>query len=178
MLKGLLIGIGVLVVVGLLFMFPGDAMNSDDMQDYMLSKTYLEKNTEQYARCYNSVNYGVSGLTDVEIALMGEYLNDPRVTAETMKPVEASFMKSVKQKCDKTISDYESAYKKAETVQKKSESLKVGWTTFVFGGGSQSIPTGEISRYSPARARMTLAFNDYVFTADEAKLFYKEQLGL
>lgn len=178
MLKGLLIGFGVLVVVGLLFMFPGDSMNSDDMREYTLSKAYLEKNTEQYARCYNSVNYGVSGLTDVEIALMGEHLNDPRVTAETMKPVEASFMNGIKQKCDKAISDYESAYKKVETVQEKSESLKIGWRTFVFGGSDQKIPANEISQYSPERARMTLAFNDYVFTADEVKSFYKEQLGL
>lgn len=148
------------------------------MRDYTLGKAYLAKNTEQYARCYNSVNYGVSGLTDVEIALMGEHLNDPRVTAETMKPVEASFMNGIKQKCNRAMSDYESAYKKAESVQEKSESLKVGWRTLVFGGGSQSIPANEILQYSPASARMTVAFNNYVFTAEEAKAFYKEQLGL
>lgn len=48
----------------------------------------------------------------------------------------------------------------------------------MFGGGNQSIPSSEISQYSPASARMTVAFNDYVFSADEAKDFYKEQLGL
>ena len=153
-------------------------MNSTDMNDYTLGKAYLAKNTEQYARCYNSVNYGVSGLTDIEIALMGEHLNDPRVTAETMKPVETSFLNDIKQKCNKSISDYESAYKKAEVVQAKSEGLKVGWRTFVFGGGNQSIPANEILQYSPASARMAVAFNDYVFTANEAKAFYKEQLGL
>ena len=178
MLRNLLIGVCVLIGISLLFIFPGDAMSSGDMSDYALSKAYLAKNTEQYARCYNSVNYGISGLTDIEITLMGEYLNDPRVTAETMKPVETSFMNGIKQKCDKAISDYESAYKKVESIQEKSESLKIGWRTFVFGGSDQKIPAGEISQYSPARARMTLALNDYVFTADEAKLFYKEQLGL
>ena len=178
MLKGLLIGFGVLIVVGLLFMFPGDYMNSDDMREYTLSKAYLEKNAEQYARCYNSVNYGASGLTDIEIALMSEYFNDPRVSSETIKPVEQRFMNGIKQKCDKSINDYESAYKKAETVQQKSGSLKVGWRTFVFGGGNQSIPSSEISQYSPASARMTVAFNDYIFTADEAKAFYREQLEL
>lgn len=109
---------------------------------------------------------------------MGEHLNDPRVTSETMKLVETSFMNVIKQKCDKSISDYESAYKKAETVQVKSESLKVGWRTFVFCGGNQSIPASEILQYSPASARMTVAFNDYVFTPDEAKSFYRQQLGL
>lgn len=178
MLKGLLIGICVLVVAGLLFMFPGDTMSSDDMRDYTLSKAYLSKNTEQYARCYNSVNYGTSGLIDIELALMSEHFNDPRVNSEKMKPVEQSFMNEIKQKCDKSINDYESAYKKAETIQSKSESLKFGWRTFVFGGGNQSIPFSEVSRYSPANARMAVAFNDYVFTADEAKAFYKERLGL
>ena len=87
-------------------------------------------------------------------------------------------MNEIKQKCDKSIDDYESAYRKAETIQSKSESLKLGWRTFVFGGGSQTIPSSEISHYSPPNARMTIPFNDYVFTADEAKTFYKEQLGL
>lgn len=178
MLKGLLIGFCVLVVIGLLFLFPVDAMSSDDMRDYTLSKAYLAKNTEQYARCYNSVNYGTSGLMDIELALMSEYFNDPRVSSETMKPVEQSFMSGIKQKCDESINDYESAYKKAEAVQHKSESLKVGWRTFVFGGGSQSIPSSEVSQYSPASARMTVPFNDYIFTSDEAKTFYKAQLGL
>ena len=178
MFRNLLIGVCILIGIGLLFIFPGDTMSSSDMSDYTLTKAYLAKNAEQYARCYNSVNYGVSGLTDIEVALMGEHLNDPRVTMETMKPVETSFMNSIKQKCDKPISDYESAYKKAEAVQEKSESLKVGWRTFMFGGGNQSIPASEILQYSPASARMRVAFNDYIFTADEAKAFYREQLRL
>lgn len=40
--------------ISLLFIFPGDAMSSSDMSDYTLSRAYLTKNTEQYARCYNS----------------------------------------------------------------------------------------------------------------------------
>lgn len=178
MLRNLLIGVCVLIGIGLLFIFPGETMSSSDMSDYTLSKAYLAKNTEQYARCYNSVNYGISGLTDIEITLMGEYLNDPRVTSETMKPVETSFLNGIKQKCNKSISDYESAYKKAEAVQAKSKGLKIGWRTFVFGGGDQSIPANEILQYSPASARMRIAFNDYIFTKDEVKAFYKEQLGL
>jgi len=178
MLKGLLIGFCVVVVAVILFMFPGDAMSSDDMRHYTLSKAYLMKNTEQYARCYNSVNYGASGLIDIELAFMSEYFNDPRVTSDAMKPVKGSFLKGIKQECDKSISDYESAYKTAEEIQTKSESLSVGWRTFVFGGSNQSIPASEVSQYSPARARMSLAFNDYIFTDDEAKMFYKERLGL
>ena len=178
MLKGLLISIGVLVVLVLFIMFPGGVMNSDDISDYTLSKAYLAKNTEQYARCYNSVNYGTSGLIDVELALTSEYFNDQRVSSETMKPVEESFMNTVKQKCNKPIADYESAYNKAQVIQEKSGNLSVGWRTFIFGGSGQSIPASEVLQYSPARARMSVAFNDYIFTEDEAKVFYKEQLRL
>ena len=178
MLKNLLIGVCIVAFIGLLFVFPGDAMSSSDLNDYAMNKAYLTKNTKVYARCYNSVNYGTSGLIDVELSLMGEYFNDPRVISESMKPIEQKFMDGIKQKCDKTINDYESAYKKVEAVQKKSENLKLGWQTFLFGGRNQSIPSSEISQYSPANARMTVAFNDYVFTTDEARSFYKEQLGL
>lgn len=159
-------------------MFPGDVMSSDDMRDYTLSKAYLAKNTEQYARCYNSVNYGISGLTDVELELMGEYFNDPRVSSETMKPVEQSFMNEIKQKCDKSISDYESAYEKADAIQSKSESLNVGWRTFVLGGGNRAIPSSDISQYSPSHARLETSFNDYVFTDQEATEYFKKQLNL
>lgn len=178
MLKSLLIGFCVAVVAIILLMFPGDAMSSDDMRDYTLSKAYLAKNTEQYAKCYHSVNYGTSGLIDVELALRSEYFNDPRVSAETMKPVEESFMNNVKQECEKPIADYEAAYNKAQAVQEKSSNLSVGWRTFVFGGSNQSISASEVLEHSPARARMFVAFNDYVFTEDEAKVFYKVQLGL
>lgn len=178
MVRGILISICVIIVIGLLFLFPGEAMSSDDMRDYTLSKAYLAKNTEQYARCYNSVNYGTSGLTDIELALMSRHFNDPRVSSESMNTVEQSFMNGIKQKCDKSMNNYESAYKKVEAIQQKSESLKVGWRTFMFGGANQSIQSSEVSRYSPASARMTVAFNDYVFTSDEVETFYKEQLGL
>lgn len=159
-------------------MFPGEAMSSDDMRDYTLSKAYLAKNTEQYARCYNSINYGTSTLTDIELSLMSEHFNDPRVSSETMKPIQQSFMNEVKQKCDKSINDYESAYERANAIQSKSKSLKVGWRTFVLGGGNLSIPSSEVSQYAPANARMVVAFNGYIFTAEEAKEFYEEQLGL
>lgn len=178
MIKGLLISICVVVVIGLLFLFPGDTLSSDDTQEYSLSKAYLEKNIEQYALCYNSVNYGTSGLTDIELALMSEYFNDPRVSSETMRPVEQSFMHEIKQKCDKSINDYESAFKKAETIQNKSESMRVGWRTFMFGSGDSSLHPGEVSQYRPALARTKLAFNEYIFTSDQARSYYIEHLGL
>jgi len=86
-------------------------------------------------------------------------------------------MNIIKQKCDKSINDYETAYKKTKAIQSKSESLKLGWQTFMFGG-NQSTPYREISQYSPPSVRMMIALNDYIFTVNEAKAFYKEQLGL
>lgn len=178
MLKGLLISFCAVVIIGLIFMFPGETMSSGDMKEYTLSRAYLAKNTEHYARCYNSVHHGSSGLINVEIALMGEYFNDQRVNSEAMKPIGESFLNDAKLECEKTISDYESAYEALEVIQMKSESLSVGWRTFIFGGGNQSISVNEVLQYSPARARMSLAFNDYTFTEDQARAFYKEQLGL
>lgn len=178
MLKNLLIGVCVLIVIGILFAFPGETMSSTDMSDYTLGKAYLAKNTERYTRCYNSVNYGISGLTDVEIALMGEYFNDPRVSSVSMKSVEKSFLSGIKQKCDKTISDYESAYQKTETIQMKSESLRVGWRTLISGGADQKIPTRGILLYRPENVRMNLPFNSYIFTNEEAHEYFIKQLNI
>ena len=178
MLKKLLVGLVVIGLIVLIFIFPGESMNTDDLNSYVINKAYLAKNGESYARCYNSVNYGTSGLIDVELSLKSEYFNDPRVSYEKIKEVEDSFLNSIKQRCDKIVSDYESAYKKTDEIQKKSESLSMGWRTLLLGGNSQSISSNEISSYSPTSARMTVAFNDYVFTYDEARKFYKEKLGL
>lgn len=176
--KSVLISFCILVVAGFLFMFRGDTMSPDDMRSYTLSKAYLEKNTEQYARCYNSINYGTSGLIDIELALMSEYFNDSRVNSEQMKPVAERFMNDIKRKCEKPINDYESAYNKVEAVQKKSESLAIGWRTFVFGGGQQFIPMSSVMPYSPPSARLTVSFNDYVFTEQEAIDYFKKELSL
>lgn len=178
MFKKLLVGLVIIVLIILVFIFPGETMSTIDLNNYVINKAYLAKNGESYARCYNSVNYGTSGLIDVELSLKSEYFNDPRVSYEKIKEVENNFLNSIKQRCDKTISDYESAYKKADEIQKKSNSLNIGWQTFLFGGGSWSISSNEISSYSPTSARMIVAFNDYVFTYDEARKFYKEKLGL
>lgn len=167
-----------MIGAGLLFASPGDTMSSSDMSDYILSRAYLVKNTELYTRCYNSINHGTSGLIDVELALKSEHFNDPRVSFEKMKSIEKSFLNGIKQKCDSSIDDYESAYEKVEEVQKRSESLRVGWRTFLFGGGTQVIPTSEVFQYDPGRVRMTTPFNSYIFTLDEAKAFYEERLGL
>lgn len=178
MLKKLLVGLVVIVLIVLIFIFPGESMNADDLNSYVINKAYLAKNGESYARCYNSVNYGTSGLIDVELSLKSEYFNDPRVSYEKIKEAEDNFLDNIKQRCDKIIGDYESAYKKADEIQKKSNSLNIGWHTFLFGSESQSILSNKISSYSPTSARMTVAFNDYIFTYDEARKFYKEKLGL
>ena len=68
--------------------------------------------------------------------------------------------------------------KKVEAIQSKSQSLRVGWRTFVFGSGNQSMPSGEIFQYSPSSARMKTSFNDYVFTEQDATEYFKKQLNL
>lgn len=178
MLKKLLIGLVFVTFVALIFIFPGELMSSDDLNSYTLNKAYLAKNKESYARCYNSVNYGASVLIDIELSLKSEYFNDPRVSSEKMKEAEISFMNIIKKKSNKTINDYESAYKNIEDIRNKSVSLKAGWRTFVFSGKDQSITFNEIYLYSPTSAHMTVAFNDYIFTTNEAKMFYMEQLSL
>lgn len=84
---------------------------------------------------------------------------------------------SVKQKCNKSISDYESTYKKAENSASEIKGLKIGWRTFVFGGES-SIQLVESCNIATLSARMTVAFNDYVFTQQEVRaiLYYTARL--
>lgn len=48
----------------------------------------------------------------------------------------------------------------------------------MFGSGSQSMPSSEISQYSPSNVRLKVSFNDYVFTEQEVTEYFKKQLNL
>ncbi len=178
MVKGILISIAVAIVLAVAFFFPGDTMSSDEVNEFTVSRAYLAKNMQAYAVCYNSVNYGESGLYSLELNLKGEYWNDPRVTVESLEAARSNFMDLINEKCDPVMDEYEANYNSALAIQKKSQSLAVGWRTFLLGGGNQGISSDGIDQYEPGNARKALPFNSYIYTETDAADYYDEYLGL
>ncbi len=166
-----------LIVFAIIFIPSGTAKPST-VNDYTVSKAYLSKNSESYARCYNSINYGTSVLTDVRLAILSENFSNGSVTSARLDTVQASFMKTVEDRCRKTVDAYENAYDKANRSLTQIKEAETSWWTLVAGSPGRELTTDSLGDYSLARVRMTVALNDVVFTNQEAKQYFKTQLGL
>jgi hypothetical protein len=91
--------------------------------------------------------------------------------------VEKSFMDTVvNPKCESVIRDYETAYKNAiiDSDQLQGHEL---WN-FIFGATLSQPTTQDLSVFQSSRARMSVAFNDYVFTEQEVEAYFTSSLGL
>lgn len=182
MLKRITIIIGSLAVLALVVLaiifIPSGTAKSSTVNDYMASKAYLSKNGESYARCYNSINYGASVLTDVRLAILSENFSDSSITPLRLDTIQESFMKTVKDRCQKTVDAYENAYDKANRSLTEIKDTETSWWTLVTGSSGRELTTDNLDGYLPASARITVAFNDVVFTNQEAKQYFRTQLGL
>ncbi|MGB2787632.1 MAG: hypothetical protein WBB94_04605 [Candidatus Saccharimonadaceae bacterium] len=87
-------------------------------------------------------------------------------------------MDSVKLECQKTVNDYQQAYDKAVKDQEEMEGSGNALWNFFFGSAQGQRSTQDLSSFEPSRARMSLAFNDYVFTEQQVKDYFEKQLGL
>lgn len=87
-------------------------------------------------------------------------------------------MDSVKLECQKTVDDYQQAYDKAVKDQEEIQSSSNALWNFFFGSMSSQPSAQDLNSFEPARARMSIAFNDYVFTEQEVKDYFEKQLGL
>jgi len=166
------------VIAGALYFYVTGGANPQTSSDLMLKTAYLNKSQENYARCYGSINYGTSLIGDVRLQIKSENFYDDSITVDRLDTIQSSFMDSVKQECQKTVDDYQQSYDQALSYQEEINSSSNALWNFLFGSAGNQSSSQDLSSYSPALARMTVAFGDYVFTEQEVKDYFDEQLGL
>lgn len=181
MLKRVAIILGSIVLglaaIGVLYFYFTGGSNPQTPSD-LLTTSYLEKSKESYARCYNSINYGTSLIGGVRLSILSENFYDKSINSERLDTIEKSFMDTVKLECQKTVDDYQLAYDKAVKDQEEVQSSTNALWNFLFGSANGQPSVQDLSPFDPARARMSIAFNDYVFTEQEVKDYFNQQLGL
>lgn len=161
----------VLLVVGVLFICRKDGVNPRTANDLLDKTAYLSKSKDSYSRCYNSINYGTSLIGDVRLQIKSENFNDDSINSDRLNIIEKSFMDTVvSPKCEKVITDYETAYEAAVADSHELEGHEV-WN-FFFGATLSQPATRDLSGFQSSRARMSIAFNDYVFTEQEVKDYF------
>lgn len=168
----------VLLAVGVLFIYRTGGANPQTANDLLDKTAYLSKSKDGYSRCYNSINYGTSLIGDVRLQIKSENFNNDSITSDRLNVIEKSFMDSVKLECQKTVDDYQQAYDMAVKDQKEIQSSSNALWNFFFGSMSSRPSTHDLSSLEPARARMSAAFNDYVFTEEQIKSYFEKQLEL
>jgi hypothetical protein len=182
MLKRIAIIVGSVVlgiaVIGALYFYLTGGPNPQAASDLLDKTTYLAKSKESYARCYNSINYGTSLIGDIRLKILSENFYDKSINSDRLDTVEKSFMDTVKAKCQKTVYDYQQAYDKAIGDQEEMHSSTNAIWNFLFGSANGQPTPQELNSFAPARARMSIAFNDYIFTEQEVKEYFNQQLGL
>jgi hypothetical protein len=167
-----------IAVVGVAYLYFTGGTNPQTASDMLNKTAYLAKSSESYARCYNSINYGTSLIGDVRLQILSDNFYDKSITSDRLDIIQNSFMESVKQKCQKTVDDYQQAYDGATKDKEEINSSENALWNFLFGFTRNRSTTQDLSTYAPARARMTIPFNDYVFTQEQVQDYFKEQLGL
>ena len=166
------------LVVGAIFFYLTGGSNPDTANKLLIQTAYLAKSKESYARCYNSINHGTSLIGDVRLGIKGENFNDDSITSDRLNEIEALFMETVRLECEKTIDDYQSTYDNAVKYQGEIDSSNNGLWNFLFGSASGQTSARELNLVEPAYARMSIPFNNYVFTEQEVKDYFDEQLKL
>ena len=182
MFKRIVIILGLIIlaglVVGAIFFYVTGGSNPETANKLMTQTAYLAKSKESYARCYNSINHGTSLIGDVRLEIKGEHFNDDSITSDHLNEIETSFMDTVKLECQKTVDEYQGAYDSAVRYQDEVESSSNGLWSFLFGSANSQLSTNDLSLFEPAYARMSIAFDEYVFTELQVKDYFNERLGL
>ncbi len=166
------------LVVGAIFFYVSGGPNPDTANKLMIQTAYLAKSKESYARCYNSINHGTSLIGDVRLEIKGENFNNDSINSDRLDEVETSFMDTVKLECQKSVDEYHAAYNSAVKYQNEMESSGNGLWNILFGAASGRLSVEDLSTLEPSYARMTIAFNDYIFTEQQVKEYFEEQLGI
>ena len=58
------------------------------------------------------------------------------------------------------------------------ESSNDGLWNILFGSADSRPSTQDLGSFEPAYARMSIAFNDYVFSEQDVEEYFKKELGL
>jgi hypothetical protein len=164
-----LIGVGIVASIS-------SPVDSELVSKNTLAKAYLDKNGEDYARCYNSINYGSTVINSVTLSYTN--YDTPEAEMQKIKATEAGFAQKIKDQCQKNVDEYESNFKAYQTstteLEKSSESL----LSKMLGMNSRDNASGA-SKYEPSLVRLKAGspFTLLVFTEDDVATYYKAQLG-
>jgi hypothetical protein len=135
-------------------------------------KSRLLISSKQYAKCYNSINYGSYMVGDVSLS----HLRFDSTDAEKahLKSIESDFINTVKKQCNNTVREYEQTYK--DYFNKSSEAESLGWIAFLIGG--TTVASEQVDELGPQLVRFNAGdpLTYFIFTKQDVEEFYRQKL--
>jgi hypothetical protein len=173
-------GIGGLLIAGVLVigMLSGvkGAPSMEIANKNTLAKAYMEKNKDSYAKCYNSINYGSSTIGSVSMSYLT--YNTDEATKAKLKALETSYAAKIKDQCQKQVEEYETSFSDYKST---SEEIAVSSQSLLdkMLGGKPETDSADLRQYDPPLVRLMSgsAFTNTVFTEQEVKDYFKQELG-
>lgn len=165
---------GGLLLVGALDNVKG-APNPDAIKDNTLAKAYMDKNKEQYATCYNSINSSTGAISDVSFDYYHPGMSDDEKVK--IEQVEDGFIQSIKDQCEEPVKKYEENY----TLYKSSSEQIMAANRSVFDNliGAKPEKDQFVTEYEPAFVRFKSGspFDNYIFTDEDIRQYFTDGMG-
>ncbi len=153
-----------------------DAPNIETSNKNTLAWAYMDKNKEQYAKCYNSVNSGSVVIGRVSFSYLTYNMSE--TDKNKLKTAEEAFKADIKARCQQQITDYETNF---ETY--KSSTIEIANTnqSLLSKMLGNKVNTDEISfrEYQPSIVAFMNGspLSNHIFTEDEVKQYFVNEMG-
>lgn len=150
----------------------------DRTSEYFALRNDLQGKKSDYAKCYNSVNYGKTAL-DREFKYGMKYIqaDESDDDLKLFNRTQEIFMDSINMKCNPVINRYENSYSLAEEIYSTEEARGI-WEDYLFNiFPSPSLPN--MQEYNPSVVRFQdgFALTNFVFTEEDVDKMYVNAFG-
>ena len=178
-MKKVLVGLAIVVaVIGLgiisYFVVNADSENTEDKQTQFLLEATLNKTKDKYAQCYNSVNSGQILVGNVKLSYLSFDTNDEEKAK--LDDTEKSFLARIANECSNTIKEYESKYQEYKKLSERTGETS-SWLALLIGGSDNQPTSTHVTELEPSMVRFFSGqFSNYIFTEDDVKSYFDENL--
>lgn len=160
--------VAIILIAGYVKLSSTQGELADRIAEHQLS---LMSDQKQYAKCYNSVNYGVATINDVSLSYLTFDSSEEHINK--LHQIENDFKIKVQLECSSKISEYEEKHN--AYVSSVNEYEASGWINFLIGGG---VIETDVSELSPANVRMRAGnpLTTLIFTKEDVENYFAQNI--
>lgn len=174
----ILVILGALLLIGIVSLFATTPppVKPETTDQYTTAQAYLAKNVENYARCYNSINYGSSMVSDIRFSYLR--FNSSDQEKQRLTQIETTFNEKTKQHCNVVVSEYEKNFNEYTVAGETITNSESSWRSKLFGSTTLPSTKYDPSAYEPSLVRIRAGnpLDTFIFTRADVEQYFESQL--